>query len=334
MFVASILVVLNISIFFSTMSKIRKRCEPGIRAPSILLCSLYPIICCAALTTIILPKGWLICHTVMHMCFTVGGVLFRQLCFKYVGSEMNYVKETDGASVSINTPPCCCCCLFLPSLVPSKAKFCMLRYMVWQMPFVQGCIMLVLNLIYYREQVTFQEKSQLILKQEISALCLPLPTLSLPLCVSFLANRQWPQELYHSVSIYFIPFLVCSILIGIWALNIIVRMVNAIHSEYGLMVCSHNTTTNINPIPTSLHVTIHCNSPIVIVLQKKMFCLQLILLLCKLQYMLLDTQLNHITLGSYYPINHTIYKQSKCNPNNILTVTPPPPPWATVLWQH
>ncbi|XP_073840836.1 organic solute transporter alpha-like protein [Musca autumnalis] len=240
MFVGSLLVVLNIVIFCSTVSKIRSRCDPCIRVPSIVLCSLYPIICGAALTTLMLPKAWLICHTIMHLCFIIGAVVFRQLCFRYVGSELNYAKENDGAAVSINTPPCCCCCLCLPAILPSKAKLCLLRYMVWQMPFVQGCIMLVLNLIYYRE-----------------------------------------QELYRSVSLYFIPFLVCSILIGIWALNIVVRMVNSIHSEYGLM--------------------------------KKMFCLQLILLLCKLQYMLLDTQLNNVDLGGYYPINHTIYKQTIIN---------------------
>ncbi|XP_058976717.1 organic solute transporter alpha-like protein isoform X1 [Musca domestica] len=240
MFVGSLLVLLNIAIFSHTVSKIRNSCDPCTRVPSIIMCSLYPIICGAAFTTIMLPKGWLVCHTVMHICFTIGAVVFRQLCFRYVGSELTYAKENDGAAVAISTPPCCCCCLCLPALMPSKTKLCLLRYMVWQMPIVQGCIMLVLNLIYYRE-----------------------------------------KDLYHSVNMYFIPFLVSSILIGIWALNIVVRMVNSIHSEYGLM--------------------------------KKMFCLQLILLLCKLQYMLLDTQLNHIELGGYYPINHTIYKQTIIN---------------------
>ncbi|XP_013119289.1 organic solute transporter alpha-like protein [Stomoxys calcitrans] len=240
MFVGSLIVVLNVSIFCSTVSKIRRRCDPSVQLASIVLCSLYPVICCAALVTIYLPKGWLVCHTVMHLSFTVGAVMLRQLCFRYVGSEQNYVKESDGVAVSINTPPCCCCCVCLPGLVPSKAKFSLLSCMVWQMPIVQGCIMLVLNLIYYMQ-----------------------------------------KELYESVSLYFIPFLVCSILIGIWALNIAVRMVNATHSEYGLM--------------------------------RKMFCLQLILLLCKLQYMLLNSQLDNIPLGGFYPINHTIYKQTIIN---------------------
>lgn len=157
-FVAALLVILNISIFCTTVSRVRRKVGTFFRGPTIVLCSLYPIISCAAFTTILFPKSWLICHTVMHLSFTVGAVMFRQLCFRYVDSEMNYMKETDGAAVVINTPPCCCCCLCLPALVPSKEKFCILRYMVWQMPFVQGCVMLVLNVIYYNEQVSIERE--------------------------------------------------------------------------------------------------------------------------------------------------------------------------------
>ncbi|KAM7355700.1 organic solute transporter alpha-like protein isoform 1-T3 [Cochliomyia hominivorax] len=239
-FVAALLAILNISIFCTTLARLKRKVDVYYRTPSIVMCSLYPIISCAAFVTILIPKSWLICHTIMHLSFTVGAVVFRQLCFRYVDSEMNYLKETDGAAVAINTPPCCCCCLCLPALVPSKERFCMLRYMIWQMPFVQGCVMLVLNVIYYSE-----------------------------------------ESLYNNFSLYFVPFIVCSILVGLWGLNITVRMINAIHSEYNLM--------------------------------KKMFCLQLILLLCKLQFFILDSQLNHLILGGDFPINHTIYKQTIIN---------------------
>lgn len=90
----------------------------------------------------------------MHVSFTVGAVAFHKLCFRYVDSEVSYMKETDCLAVTINTPPCCCCCLCLPGMVPSKSKLCILRYMVWQMPFVQGSIMLVLNVIFYKEKVS------------------------------------------------------------------------------------------------------------------------------------------------------------------------------------
>ncbi|XP_037939992.1 organic solute transporter alpha-like protein [Teleopsis dalmanni] len=239
-FISSLLLILNIAIFCTTVAKLRQRLTKPLLHLSITMCSLYPIVSVAAVVTILVPKAWLICHTVMHLSFTVGALVFQRLCFRYVDNEVNYVKETDGAAVAINTPPCCCCCMCLPAVIPTKAKLCILRYMVWQMPFVQGSIMLVLNGIYYKE-----------------------------------------RELYTNVAIYFIPFIICSILIGLWALNITVRMVNSVHAEYGLM--------------------------------KKMFSLQLILMLGKLQYLILHSQLDGVIMGGPYPINHTVYKQTIIN---------------------
>jgi len=46
-------------------------------------------------------------------------------------------------------------------------------------------------------------------------------------------------------------------------------------------------------------------------LRKKMFCLQLVVMLCKLQYLVLYDQLDGIKMGGEYPINHTVYKQSE-----------------------
>lgn len=143
--------MLNISIFCTTVTKLRVDLNEFLRRPSILLCSLYPLISVAALMTLLLPKLWLISHTIMHLSFTFGAVIFRNLCFRYVESEANYVKETDGRPISIRTPPCCCCCTrCLPMIPPNRLRLSILRYMVWQMPCVQGGIMLTLNVIYYR----------------------------------------------------------------------------------------------------------------------------------------------------------------------------------------
>lgn len=151
--VSLLLAILNISIFCTTVSKLRYDLNVFLRRPSILLCSLYPLISLAALMTLLAPKLWLIAHTVMHLSFTFGAVIFRALCFRYVESEANYVKETDARAISIRTPPCCCCCSCLPMLLPNRLRLSILRYMVWQMPCVQGGIMLTLNVIYYRVPV-------------------------------------------------------------------------------------------------------------------------------------------------------------------------------------
>lgn len=129
-FIASLLTILNISIFATTVSRLRRHLDKPLLGPSIMMVGLYPIISVAALVTILVPYSWFICHTVMHVMFMVGGPVFRTLLFRYVGSEQNYVKETAGEAVQLNTPPCCCCCLCLPMVIPTKAKLCISRYMV------------------------------------------------------------------------------------------------------------------------------------------------------------------------------------------------------------
>ncbi|XP_039488193.1 organic solute transporter alpha-like protein isoform X1 [Drosophila santomea] len=239
-FIATLLTILNISIFATTASRLRRHLDKSLLRPSIMMVGLYPIISVAALVTILVPYTWFICHTVMHVMFMVGGPVFRTLLFRYVSSEQNYVKETAAEAVQLNTPPCCCCCLCLPMVIPTKAKLCISRYMVWQMPFWQGSIMLVMNILYYRD-----------------------------------------IQLYRQVMFFFIPFIICSIVLGVWSLQITVRMISKVRGDYQL--------------------------------RKKMFCLQLVVMLCKLQYLVLYDQLDGIKMGGEYPINHTVYKQTIIN---------------------
>ncbi|XP_036327305.1 organic solute transporter alpha-like protein [Rhagoletis pomonella] len=240
LFVGILILMLNISIFLTTVAKLKQRLRKPLLAPSIALVSLYPLISLVALLTLLLPKIWFSCHTVMHLLFTVGGIIFHQLCLHYIGSEVSFIKETAGMAVPIRTPPCCCCCICLPGVTPTRGRFVVLRCMVWQMVFVQGSIMFVLNGIYYND-----------------------------------------MDLFLDVHLYFLPFIICSIILGVWGLNITVRVVNNLHSDYSTM--------------------------------KKMFCLQLVVLLCKMQYIILDQQLDRVLLGGLYPMNHVIYKQTIIN---------------------
>ncbi|EDV97600.1 organic solute transporter alpha-like protein [Drosophila grimshawi] len=239
-FIAALLTILNICIYLTTVSRLRRHLNKPLMIPSILMVSMYPVISVAALVTILVPYSWFMCHTAMHVMFMMGGPVFRTLLFRYVDSEQNYIKETSGQAVELTTPPCCCCCSCLPLVVPTQTKLCISRYMVWQMPFWQGSIMLVMNVLYYRD-----------------------------------------INLYHEVMLFFVPFLITSIVMGIWSLQITVRMITKLRGDYQL--------------------------------RKKMFCLQLVVMLCKLQYLFLYEQLNSFNLGGEYPINHTVYKQTIIN---------------------
>lgn len=241
LFIAVLVLILNLAIFATTISKARKRLTRHLYLPTTLLCSIYPVISTAALVTILLPKSWLICHTVMHLSFTVGGVIFHNLCFRYAHSEDGYLKEVgEKEEMDLQTTPCCCCCSFLPKLMPTKTRLFAVKCLVWQMPLVQSSIMIALNVIYYND-----------------------------------------KEMYEKLMVFFAPFLVGSIVSGLWGLNITVKMISKLFPDYNLL--------------------------------KKMLSLQLILLLCKLQYVVLDSQLNNIDFGGVYPITNTIHKQTLIN---------------------
>ncbi|XP_067647588.1 organic solute transporter alpha-like protein [Eurosta solidaginis] len=240
LFVSIFIVMLNISIFLTTVAKLGQCLRKPLLGLSIALVSLYPLVSIAALVNLLVPQIWFTCHTVMHLSFTIGAIFFYRLCMHYIGSEVSFIKETDGMAVPIRTPPCCCCCVCLPGVVPTRGRFVVLRYMVFQMVFIQGSIMLVLNGIFYND-----------------------------------------MELFNDVQQYFLPFIIASILLGIWGLNITVRAVNNLHADYSTM--------------------------------KKMFSLQLIMLLCKAQYLIMYQQLDEMVLGGAYPMNHVIYKQTIIN---------------------
>ncbi|XP_055855558.1 organic solute transporter alpha-like protein [Episyrphus balteatus] len=239
--IAVLVLILNLAIYVTNISKAKKRLTSHLYLPTTLLCSFYPIISLAALVTIVLPKSWLICHTVMHLSFTIGAVLFHNLCFRYANSEVGFLKEVgDQELLDFQTSPLCCCFSFLPKLIPTKTRLFIVKCLIWQMPFVQSSIMIVLNVIYYRD-----------------------------------------AEMYDKLNAFFIPFIVGSILSGLWGLNITVKMISSLFPDYNLM--------------------------------KKMLCLQLILLLCKLQFLILDSQLSTFDFGGVFPITNTIYKQTLIN---------------------
>lgn len=254
---AVLVLFINFSIYGTTLFKTRKRLTNHLFLPTTFICSIYPLISLAALITILLPRSWIICNTVMHISFTIGAVVFHNLCFRYANSEVGYLKEVgEKKDMDLQTTPCCCCCSFLPKIMSTKTRLFVVKCLIWQMPFLQSSIMIILNVLYYTE-----------------------------------------QEMYDKVFIFFVPFIVTSIICGLWGLNITVKMISKLFPDHNLL--------------------------------KKMFSLQLILLLCKLQYVILDTQLNHIDFGGIYPITNTIFKQTIINLLILIEMT-----FVSLLVQH
>lgn len=119
------------------------------------VCSLYVIISLAALTTIMIPQSWHICHTVMHFCFLAGAICIHKIAFIYVDGEHNFIRTTGELDVvNLKTLPCCCCCLCLPTFPPTKTSLFIVKFMIYQMCLVQGSLMMILNVFYFNDKVS------------------------------------------------------------------------------------------------------------------------------------------------------------------------------------
>lgn len=84
-------------------------------------------------------------------------------------------------------------------------------------------------------------------------------------------------DIYKNVTLYLSPFMVVSILTGLWGLNIITRMLIPYAKNHNLML--------------------------------KYLCIQLVLVFCKLLPAILDIALEYINFPTEYPITKAVYKQ-------------------------
>lgn len=111
--------------------------------------------------------------------------------------------------------------------------------MVLQMSIVQGLLLAILNVINTVESVreALEQRSNENKTDDFIVLYHILP--------SFF------QTIYEKILPFFVPFIVISILIGVWALQINARMITPYLPQHNIM--------------------------------KKYFCIQLVLILCKLQ---------------------------------------------------
>lgn len=150
--------MVNLALFKKTIQII----EEVIVSPNKLLkiysksvCSLYVIICLAALTTIMIPQSWHICHTVMHFCFIAGAICIYKIAFIYVDGENNFIRTTGELDVvNLKTLPLCCCCLCLPTFPPTKNSLFVVKFLIYQMVLVQGSLMMILNVFYFNDRVS------------------------------------------------------------------------------------------------------------------------------------------------------------------------------------
>lgn len=178
------------------------------------------------------------------LCNSIMHISFTISCFIFYKLFFKYVGgeknylEKADADVFNVRTPPCCCCCFC--LKPISAT-------IERISFVRYMI-----------------------------LQLPIVQTALVLAINVIYFADF--NIYQNVSYYFIPFMVSSILIGLWGLNILVRLIQPQAKNHNLML--------------------------------KYLSLQLVLVFCKLQPAILEGLFHLVVFPNQYPLTEHVYKQS------------------------
>ncbi|XP_065084663.1 organic solute transporter alpha-like protein [Ochlerotatus camptorhynchus] len=178
------------------------------------------------------------------ICDTASHIYFMICAYVFYSLIVEYVDGDEAFIRSSDSrtfnvrTPPCCCCL----------------------PFLHRCAV---------------TKNRLLLTR---LLVLQLPIVQTLLFVGLNVVFIEDIENFNSIILYFVPFIVLSIILGVWGLNIIVRMVSPLHSEFKLM--------------------------------GKYVVLQAVLLLCKIQPVVIMGIVTYVTPSCDFPLTLQVQKNA------------------------
>ncbi|CAH1160197.1 unnamed protein product [Phaedon cochleariae] len=183
-------VLLVLAMFLDTLRFILTHSSSGVKAHSVFVTGVYPVISLATYLAILVPRAHLLSEAVTQGAFMSG--MYRLFCLfvAYCDGEAELMKRIEVRRVrwTLRVTPCCCwpCCTFLPELEATKSSLRSLKLLVLQLPVVQGLAYLVLLVMW--------------------------------------AERE---SLYQVNYIYLQPVIIISILVGIWSMTILMNVLKS-----------------------------------------------------------------------------------------------------------
>ncbi|KAJ8720289.1 hypothetical protein PYW07_012332 [Mythimna separata] len=130
----------------------------------IVVLSIYPIVAATAFVTLILPRSRVPCEAIAQEAVMIALYHFFCLVVAECGGSEQFVRSANGADLETRVMPCCCwpCCV-IPRPKFHKKTLMRLRYLVLQIPIVQGLIYFIIvilwsedYMLYHRNFVYFQ----------------------------------------------------------------------------------------------------------------------------------------------------------------------------------
>ncbi|XP_045773548.1 organic solute transporter alpha-like protein [Maniola jurtina] len=149
--------------------------------------AVYPVVAAAALVATVLPRARILSEAVAQEAVMIAMYHFYFLIIAECGGTNQLIRRSEGFHMETRVLPCCCwpCCILPRPRVQNKS-LAWLRYLVLQMPVIQGFLYLIVLVLWAEDMM-----------------------------------------LYLTSFIYIQPFIITSILSGIWGVIMCVRVAEA-----------------------------------------------------------------------------------------------------------
>uniref|UniRef100_A0A2A4JWS4 Organic solute transporter alpha-like protein n=1 Tax=Heliothis virescens TaxID=7102 RepID=A0A2A4JWS4_HELVI len=160
----SLVVLLTIcALYVITLRSALKHWRDKITHVAVLL-SIYPILAATSFVTLIVPRSRVPTEAIAQEAVMIALYHFFCLVIAECGGTEQFVRSGGGADLETRVAPCCCWpCCFIPRPKLCKKSLTWLRYLVLQIPIVQGIIYFIILILwaedfmlYHRNLVYFQ----------------------------------------------------------------------------------------------------------------------------------------------------------------------------------
>lgn len=119
--------------------------------------AVYPIVAAAAFLTTVLPRARILAEAIAQQAVMMAMYYFFCMIIAEFGGFEQLQRRAAGARIETRVLPCCCwpCCL-IPRPNIKKRNLQWLRYLVLQMPIIQGIIYMVILLLWSESMILYQ----------------------------------------------------------------------------------------------------------------------------------------------------------------------------------
>ncbi|CAD0197843.1 unnamed protein product [Chrysodeixis includens] len=120
--------------------------------------SIYPIVAATSFISIIVPRARLPAEAVAQEAVMIALYHFFCLMIAECGGVEQFIRSAGGADLETRTMPCCCwpCCV-IPRPKLQKQSLTWLRYLVLQIPIVQGVIYFIILVLWAEDFMLYQQ---------------------------------------------------------------------------------------------------------------------------------------------------------------------------------